>query len=420
MRSFAKLLLFCLIPAFTMAQIDPTWGWVNGQQADSLRRSVITESNDTVKMAAFRSLGFYYQEFKADSGLYFQEQQLALSKKLNMKLWQADAYSQAAQVLTDLGNVMKAYEYLSEAMKLAGDEKNESDKWRPWTFSNAANGHEARIALLGMSYHLMGNLWISMREFEKAKSSYQEASKLGKSINNGKIIFYAMANLIDNLSADSALMLLNKRLEIATKAGFKRVGGTYLRMAEIYKQKGKLDSAMIFMHKSIASNEAENQIRQLTGSYLNISGLFLILKNKDSSLYYANKALETARLFGTARWVSGGYRSLANAYDLNNNKDSAYEYEHLAYNLNDSIKNSRIISFTEYQKYSFNEQIRLKKMEEEKTAYANNLKMIGLIAVLSAILLVAIILYRNNRQKQKAEKFYLILFGECRCHYPLR
>ena len=72
-----------MIPAFAMAQKDPTWGYVTDKQADSLKHSVATEKNDTIRLAAFRSLGFYYQDFIADSGLYFHEQQLALAKKLN-------------------------------------------------------------------------------------------------------------------------------------------------------------------------------------------------------------------------------------------------------------------------------------------------------------------------------------------------
>jgi signal transduction histidine kinase len=406
MKSFVKLFLLCLclIPVFSIAQIDPTWGWVNKDQADSLKRSVITESNDTLKLAAFRSLGFYYQEFIADSGLYFHEQQLALSKKLKMNLWQADAYSQAGQVLRDLGNVMKAYEYHSEAMRLAGDEKNESDNWMPGVFSNAANGHEARIAILGMNYHLMGSLWGSLREFEKAKASFLQALKLGESIDNGKLIFTAMANLSGELSRDSALMWQKKRLDVAAKAGFKRVGGAYLRIANIYREKGEMDSANMYLQMSIASNKTENQIKQLAYSYLTISGFFLAQKNKDSSLYYATKALETARLFGLAEWIQDSYQILTDAYHLNNNIDSAFKYEKLSNKLNDSLKNARIVSLTEYQKFAFDEQLRLKKLDEEKTAYANNLKMIGLIAVLGGVLLVAFILFRNNRQKHNANK----------------
>ena len=112
-----------------------------------------------------------------------------------MKLWQADAYSQAGYVLNGLGNIMKSYEYFSEAMKLAGDENNESDNWRPWTFSNSKNSHEARISILGMNYQMMGNLWVSLGELEKYKTSLQEALKLGESINNGKVIYVASRGL---------------------------------------------------------------------------------------------------------------------------------------------------------------------------------------------------------------------------------
>ncbi len=402
MKSFLKITLLCLIPASTIAQIDPTWGYVTAKQADSLKRSVQSEKNDTIKMAAFRSLGFYYQDYIADSGLYFQEQQLSLSKKLNMKLWQADAYSQAAIALTDMGNVTKAYEYFSEAMKLAGDKKNESDNWRPWTFSNGTNGHEARIAILGINYHMMGTLWTALREFEKAKSSYEETLKLGKSINNAKIIYLAMANLSDALSGDSGLEIQKKRLEIAEKAGYKRVGGVYSRMANIYSEKGEMDSARNFFRKSIEVNQAENHIRQLTISYFVFTRFFLLQKNKDSSLYYANKTLETARRYGIDLWIRIGYQSIANAYHLSNNKDSALKYEQLSNKLNDSLKNARIASLIDYQKFAFNEKLRLKKLDDEKTAYANRMNMLGLIALLSGIMVVALILYRNNRQKQKA------------------
>ena len=404
MKPFVKLLLFSLLPLFTMAQRDPTWGYVTAKQADSLRLSVITEKNDTLKLAAFRSLGFYYQGFKPDSSLYFHEEQLAQSKKLNMKLWLADAYSQAGSVLNVLGNLMKSYEYHSEAMKLADDEKNESDNWRPWTFSNAENGHDARIAILAMNYQMMGWLWGSLGEPEKQKTYYREAVKLGESIKNGKIIYFSSTSLARDLkySPDSTLTIYNKSLEIAAKAGYKRVGSTYADIAEIYFQKGKLDSAMIFTHKSIETNQEDNDLIQLVYSYDMMSFLFSRQNNKDSSLFYANKTLETARLVGRPNEFAYVYRTLSFEYAEINKTDSAFKYERLANDLNDSLKNIRIGNLTKYQKFSFNEQLRLKKLDEEKTAYANRMNMLGLLAVLGGILVVALILYRNNRQKQKA------------------
>ena len=404
MTRFLNLSLFCLLPLFSMAQIDPTWGYVTAEQAGNLKRSVQTEKNDTLKMAAFRSLGFYYQAYIPDSAVYFHEKQLALSKKLNMNLWQADAYSQAGETLALLGNLMKAYEYHTEAMKLAGDEKNESDNWRPWTFSNATNGHEARIAILGMNYLLMGNLMGIIGEVEKQKNYYREAVKLGETINNGKIISISSANLASDYSPGSLIVAENKSLKIAAKAGYNRVGGRYLNIANAYLQKGKPDSAMIFAHRSIAGNKADNDLRQLWFSYAGISALFSLLNNKDSSLFYAKKALETAQLYGTPNALAGAYQNLASRYTEINKTDSSFKYLRLYSGLNDSLNKVRITSLKNYQKTAFNEQLRLKKMDEEKTAYANNLKMIGLLAVLGGILVVAFILYRNNRQKQKANK----------------
>ncbi|MEJ7626841.1 MAG: ATP-binding protein [Ferruginibacter sp.] len=404
MKSFVKIFLLCLIPAFALAQKDPTWGYVTDKQADSLKRSVQTEKNDTLKMAAFRSLGFYYQDFIADSGLYFHEQQLALAKKLNKKLWQADAYSQAGFCLKLLGNLMKSYEYHTEAMKLAGDKKNEADNWRPGTFSNSVNGHDARIAVLGMNYMMMGNLWGALGEKEKQRSSYEEAVKLGTSINNGKVLYLGYSSLTGGLSPDSIIVLETKALSFAAAAGYRRIGTSLISLSGAYAGKGMWDSAFIFAQKSITKNKADNDLTSLVISYYGVSFLYARQNNKDSSLFYAKKALETARITSIPGILLLAYQSVSTANQLNNNTDSAFKYERLSYKLNDSLKNARILSLTEYQKFSFNEQLRLKKLDEEKTAYANKLKMIGLIVVLGGILLTAIILYRNNRQKQKANK----------------
>jgi two-component system NtrC family sensor kinase len=405
MQSFIKIFLLCLIPAFSMAQIDPTWGYVTAQQADSLKRTVQAEKNDTLKMAAYRSLGFYYQDVIADSGLYFHEKQLALSKKLNRKLWQADAYSQAAYCLTTLGDLMKSYEYHSESMKLAGDKKNEADNWQPWTFSNSTNSHEARIAILGMNYQMMGNLWGGLGEKEKQRSYYLEAAKLGESINNGKVIYLGYSSFANLLPADSAILIVNKAMKFAEASGYTRTGPSLLRLAGAYANKKMWDSALALVQKSIAINQKENYLRFLVTSYNAMSFIFARQKNKDSSLYYAKKALETARITGLASSLLEAYKILSGANELNNITDSSLMYEKLANKLNDSLKNVRIDNLIKFQKFSFDEQLRLKKLDEEKTAYANKMNMLGLIALLTGILVVALILYRNNRQKQKANKF---------------
>ncbi len=404
MKTVLTISLLCLLPVFSLAQKDPTWGYVTAQQADSLKRSLKTETNDTLKLIAYRNLGFYYQDFIADSGLYFHDLQLALSKKLNMKLWEADAYSQAGYCLNLLGDYMKSYDYHSEAMKLAEDKKNEADNWRPWTFSNSENGHIARISILGMNYQMMGHVWGNLGEPEKQKSYYEEAVKLGESINNGKLIYSGLTNLSARLSTDSAIRLSIKALSYAAATGYRRIGASLLNLAKAYAQKGMYDSSLFYIHKSIDINLSDNYIRSLVTSYWGMAGLQERLGNKDSTLFYAIKTFEAARVTGLPGSLQLAYQRLSNAYQLNNRTDSALKYEKLWNKINDSLKNARITSLTKYQKFAFDEQLRLKKRDEEKTAYANKMNMLGLLAVLGGILLVTIILFRNNRQKHKANQ----------------
>jgi two-component system, NtrC family, sensor kinase len=402
MKSLLKIFLLCLIPVFSIAQTDPTWGYITAQQNDSLKHAVQTEKNDTLNMAAFRSLGFYYQEAIPDSGLYFHERQLALAKKLSMKLWQADAYSQTAFTLVAVGDLTKGYEYHTEAMKLASDEKNESDNWRPWTFSNSKNSHEARISILAMNYQMMGNLWGDLGEKEKRRSHYLEAAKLGESINNGKVASLAYSSFARTLPPDSQMLFHKKALKYANAARFPRTAGAYSSMATIFFNKKMFDSAYIYIHKAILTSKQENMLRALSSAYTGLSNYFRIQNQADSCLFYANKALEVAQTTGIGDNLRFAYRRLSAAYELKGEIDEALKFQKLSYTLNDSLKNLTITNLTKYQNFSFNEQLRLKKLDEEKTAYANKMNMIGLLALLGGILVVALILYRNNRQKQKA------------------
>jgi len=121
MKALVKIFLLCAMPMCTIAQNDPTWGFVTNKQADSLKRSLKIEKNDTLLMAANRSLGFYYQETKLDSGLYYHQQQLKLAKKLAIKMWMADAYSQVGYLFNFTGNPIEGYNNFMEAEKIAED-----------------------------------------------------------------------------------------------------------------------------------------------------------------------------------------------------------------------------------------------------------------------------------------------------------
>ncbi|HEX4958819.1 MAG TPA: ATP-binding protein, partial [Lacibacter sp.] len=89
---------------------------------------------------------------------------------------------------------------------------------------------------------------------------------------------------------------------------------------------------------------------------------------------------------------------------MNGQTDSAYKYQGLALQMIDSLTKMRIKNLTNFQNIGFNEQLRLQNIEKEKITYQNKIRTYFFMAGIGVLLLLAFIFYRNNRQKQKANK----------------
>ncbi len=394
-----------LLPVFANAQFDPNWGFVNPQQADSLKKSLSIEKNDTLRMAANRSLGFYYQETKLDSALYFHQQQLKLAKKLDIKMWLADAYSQVGYQLLTMGNATQAYDNFIEAEKIAEDKENEKSNWHYSVFSNSKNLHDARLSILAMNYNGFGNLYLFIDEPGKDIDAFNETIRIGQQIGNKKILVSAYGNIAANLSPDSMILYSKMALQYADEGGYKKNNGLILLLiAKAFGLNHDLDSAAHYVDLSINANIQQKNLRGLSLSYWAKATLQSLKNDIDSSLLYAKKSLAIAELVKMPDLFLNAYTSLATGYGVKKMNDSAYKYGQLAYNLNDSLKNARLKQLTDFQKFAFNEQLRLKQLNDDKTSAQNKLKLYAAIVGLAALLFVALILSRNNHQKQKANK----------------
>jgi signal transduction histidine kinase len=98
------------------------------------------------------------------------------------------------------------------------------------------------------------------------------------------------------------------------------------------------------------------------------------------------------------------YENIYKAYKLTGNHDSIFKYQGLTLTAKDSIYKLRIKSLTQFQNETLNEQLRLQNSEREKIVYQNKIRTYAMLIGLAVFLLIGLILYRNNRQKQKANK----------------
>lgn len=86
MKSLLKVLSLVLVPAFSIAQVNPLFLEPTKKQADSLRVALNKNINDTLRMAAYRELALYYLDINSDSGLFFIEKRPAACKKIELKI----------------------------------------------------------------------------------------------------------------------------------------------------------------------------------------------------------------------------------------------------------------------------------------------------------------------------------------------
>ncbi len=95
-----------------------------------------------------------------------------------------------------------------------------------------------------------------------------------------------------------------------------------------------------------------------------------------------------------------GARFLRQVFEARGALDSAYRYSRMEAQLNELI--SREINKNKFQTLAINKQLWTLEEERERSAYQNQLKLYTALSAVLVFLIIAFILYRNNRQKQKA------------------
>jgi two-component system NtrC family sensor kinase len=401
MKSVRSTLFFLLLPFISPAQ--------DSQYFDSLNYALLHTTNDTMKMDIYRNMGFYQQEGKVDSALYYHEMQLSLAKKLHLKLYEADAYEQIAYVKSWEGDISAGLKSYYAALKIAGDPTCAEIGWGYSNFSYSNSPEDARLSIIGMIHFELSRLYASLKLYNTARLQLNEAFEIGKKLQNKKILTLttrALGVLFDkNNQPDSAFKYYQMALLHSQNSPYKRgLVDIYKSIGLYYEIQHQYDSTKKYFTKSVNAGILSNQLIGLSGVYLEYGKLYLRNNQSDSALYYTLKCVALAESIPNESIVAKGYTQLSAIYELQKNTLTALVYLKKGKSLNDSINDASVSKITQFQNIDFEEQLRLNKIVEEQANFQNKLIMIGLIGVLLIFILIAILQYRNSRQKQKANK----------------
>jgi signal transduction histidine kinase len=405
MKHILKIFFLVLVPFFLNAQNNPYWDNPKPEEISSMRTAFNTEGNDSTRMYLGKRLGLYYFELNTDSSLYYLESELFLAKKLKLKLWEADALSQIGYVSSLMSNYTKALSSLLAALKIAEDKSSEKNIWSIDYFTKDNNPPSARLIVVASTLHNLGHLYGWTRNAEKQLAYYIQSLNIAINVKDLALLSLLHMN-IGNVyyrtnQLDSALIYERKALDYSDSSGFKKYRGLILaRIGYIKIEQGKDDEAKKYLLNSIKTNEEQSVFSFLSEASISLANLFFNTGNLDSGFYYASKGLEVSKSSGYSFETVNAYKLLSSIYEVRGKTDSAFKYQKLAFAINDSLFNNE--KNNQFQNINLEEQQRLQEQEKENIKTQNQSRIYAFMVGLAVFILIGLLLYRNNRQKQKA------------------
>lgn len=371
---------------------------------DSLKRVITTTTSDSTKYMTLMVLSLSYSEDNRDSALYYVQKALVLAKQKKKPLDEAYSLVGKGYLLTHLGKYGESFNCFQEAFKIAENPANEIASWiNPAPIPL----HESRLNILSSIHNSIGHLYGITDKTDKQIFHYKEAKRLAEALKDTIELGIVNMNLgavyIKLNKLDSALVMEQNAERFFVQTGHKQYLSVVFRViGDIYMKKGNTTKAIKYYRKAIKSGVEQNSLVALSGVYSRLSEFYLTReKNRDSCLYYARKNLSLRVSMGSKN-MGEVYSLLYRSFQLNNKIDSAYKYQGLALVANDSSNKEQIKNLSDFQNRSFDEQFRLQELEKDKIKIQSKITTYSLLAGLAVLFIIGFILYRSNRQKQKA------------------
>ena len=370
MRSLYIILLFALsIMGVSVSQ---------GQQTGNAKNLSQNPDTNHVNRLLQRAQSYFFT--KPDSCLLLSSEAIELAHQLKFRSGELVALNMAGEAFHFLGDYPQSLEMHFRALEInksKGDKKGEA---------------------LTLSY--IGFVYIDLNEYRQALNYLNESKVLYESFSDP---FYSTFNLSNLGSAYEGMKLLDSALFFQQQALTKSVefnhvplqGLIFGRLGTAYAHSGKYEEALQVYQKALKSVAMPSIVQHL------MAESFFALNKMDSSLYYARLAFASGKQSYLKKQILSASNLLGKLFRNSGMPDSVIYYQDISIDMNDSLYGPN--KLRQLQLLTLKEQKRQQEMLQEKERYKNKTKSVALITTVGFFLIVAIILFRNNRQKQKAK-----------------
>jgi signal transduction histidine kinase len=261
--------------------------------------------------------------------------------------------------------------------------------------------------LLGTIYNGLAIVNRYEGDFRQAINYHSKAEALTKLLGDNDVLFSA---IVDKAKAYEQLNILDSAYNYAQEAlamlfrkyGDKNVigGGVHSNMGSIYSKQGKGKLAEEYFRRSFQLSTEVNELRLLARAYVEFAEHFDRNHQRDSAIFYASKGLIIDQQFGFLVQQLAASTLLTKLYSQENRIDSAFKYQQLMVKTKDSVFSREKIN--RLQSLEFEQQLRQNDLAAQRAAFRNKIQLYALLGFGLFFLTIALLLYRNNRQKQRS------------------
>lgn len=395
--------------------------------------NLLTKVSDKEKVKVLNELSEAWLPDSIEISLKYCKQALNLALKIKNKKGEINALKCFGNIYREKSEYDSSLIWYNKALKKAeqiNNNKNIADinkkisitYYKKTYFDKALNYSVKALNIykkiknsegVGDMYNNIGLIYLHLEQNKKAMDYFSKSLKIYNEINNKKkkamvlnnlgLIYYENNNLIKALEYYKQSIYIKE--EINEKKG--KIS-TLNNIGDIFFLEEKYDSALVFFFKALKLCKEENKW-SISKISINIGKTYTELGNYSSALKYLKEAKDIAYEINVKGLIAGSYEGLYKLnYTLKNFK-TAYNYLELYKNYIDTIFNedmsSKIAELeVKYETEKKEQQILLLSkqniLEKANARKQKFLKYLFLI-ILLFILLTALLLYQNIRQKNK-------------------
>jgi serine phosphatase RsbU (regulator of sigma subunit)/Tfp pilus assembly protein PilF len=387
------LLKFFILLFVNFSQVNITMASEN-PYLDSLKRELKVVKNDSVKLILLYEIGDQERILR----ISYWDSLHVFAKKINDKEYESEILNNKAFIYQTQGNVKKAIEYFLKSLKLREKNKN---------LSGVAN-----------SYNNIGYVYSSVGKKEKALYYYLKSFKIRKELNDD-VGTASSANNIGSFYMDEndfkkALYYYNLSYELRKNSeDLHGLAYTLNNLGTIYMKLNDFDKALKYHLKSFELRNKIGDTKGIAYSLNNIGRIYQKNGNIDLALQKCQEAYSIANKLPYPELKLDVVDNLYLIYKAKNQNTKALEMLEIVLVLKDSLFNDGIknaVLESEMQ-YEFDKKEALVKAKQDKrNALAKaelNQKKIQLnfmIVGFVFVFILAIVIFRGFRQKQKINK----------------